>query len=463
MAIYLLSSNGMTDLKGSRAAHSGGSQLFNRTSLLAPIIAIALATNAPLASAAGGYFALGYGPIARQMAGATTALADDAFAGASNPAKFLAAGDRLDLGAELFMPYRRIERVGSGTPYDFSSTSKNSLFLIPEGAYSHRLNERLAWGVTLYGNGGLNTEYKGTTGVPGTNFNPALCGDLPANFLLGCGKLGFDLMQLVIAPGLAYRVTPGHTFGIAPLIGLQLFQAYGLQAFAPLSKLPHDVTNRGTDATFGAGARLGWLGQITPTITLGAAYATRVYMQRSEKYEGLFADGRFDIPENFSLGLALKPTPRWTTTFDFQRISYGGVNALSNGVLNSLLDPANKPLGSSRGSGFNWRDQNNYRAGLAFAVTPTLTVRGGYAYGQLPNDEGINSVTFNMLAPNSRHQASVGFSWRPKPAHELHFACGHFFRGTYRGPSATEFLGIGGEERVTSYVNTLMVAWSWLR
>lgn len=433
-----------------------------RTSLLSAVVALALTTSAGVTRAAGGYFALGYGPIARQMAGATTALADDAFAGASNPAKYLAAGNRTDVGADLFMPYRRIERTGSGTPYDFSSTSKNSLFLIPEGAYSRRLTERLAWGVTLYGNGGLNTEYKDTTGIPGTNFNPRLCGGLPANFLLGCGKLGFDLMQLVVAPGFAVQVAPGHTLGIAPLFGLQLFQAYGLQAFAPLSQHPHDVTNRGTDATFGAGARIGWLGQLTPTITLGAAYATRITMQRSEKYAGLFAQGSFDIPANFSVGIALKPTPRWTATFDFQRINYDGVNALSNGVLNSLLDPVRKPLGSSRGSGFNWRDQTNYRAGLAFAVTPALTLRGGYAYGRRPNDSGINSVTLNMLAPNPVHQASVGFSWRPTPAHELHFAYSHFFRGTYRGPSATALLGIGGEERVTAYVNTLMVAWSLL-
>ena len=59
------------------------------------------------AQAGGGYFALGYGPIARQMAGATTAYGNDAFAGASNPAKWLAAGNRLDFGTEFFMPYRK--------------------------------------------------------------------------------------------------------------------------------------------------------------------------------------------------------------------------------------------------------------------------------------------------------------------------------------------------------------------
>ena len=72
-----------------------------------------LAFAGATAQAAGGYFAMGYGPMARHMAGATTAYAEDAFAGASNPAKWLAAGDRIDIGGELFFPYARVKRTGS--------------------------------------------------------------------------------------------------------------------------------------------------------------------------------------------------------------------------------------------------------------------------------------------------------------------------------------------------------------
>ncbi len=65
--------------------------------------------------AGGGYFALGYGPTARQMAGATTAYGQDAYAGSFNPAKWLAAGNRIDIGTDFFLPYRRVERTGSNT------------------------------------------------------------------------------------------------------------------------------------------------------------------------------------------------------------------------------------------------------------------------------------------------------------------------------------------------------------
>jgi len=414
--------------------------------------------------AAGGYFAIGYGPKARQLAGATTAVADDAFTGSSNPGKLFAAGNRTDVGADIFMPYRRVERTGSNSIYDFSTTSDKGLFLIPEAAFSRRINGRWAWGLTLYGNGGLNTDYRGDNGTPGSSFAPGECGNLPANFFFGCGKAGIDIMQLVVAPGVAYQIAPGHTIGIAPLLTAQRFKAYGFQAFAGLSKLPTDVTNRGKDWALGAGVRVGWFGEITPWLNLGAAYASKVYMDKFEKYEGLLAEGSLDIPANFSVGLALMASERLTFSFDYQRINFGDVKAVSNGVLNTLLDPAGQALGTSGGSGFNWGNQDNFRFGLAYAVTPAVTLRGGYAYGERPQrGDGINSVTFNMLTPTAENQFTAGFSWQPRPERELNFAYVRFIAPDYAGPSASSLLGVGGTEHIAAHVDTVMLSWSWKR
>lgn len=420
------------------------------------------AMTSQTAVAGGGYFALGYGPIARQMGGATTAVTGDAFAGASNPGKLIAAGDRTDVGIEFFMPSRRAKRSGSGTPHDFDSTSRQSLFLIPEFAISRQLNNDLAVGLTLYGNGGLSTQYRDDTGVAGTNFNPAACGAAPANILLGCGKAGFDLTQLVLAPTVAWKLNEKHALGISPLIVAQRFEAYGLQAFAPLSKYPNKVTNNGHDVAFGAGVRIGWYGEFNHWLSAGIGYSSRVYMQEFDRYKGLFAEGSFDIPANYSAGVALRPTQKWLVSLDLQRIEFGEVNSLSNGVLNSLI-PGGAPQGSAGGSGFNWRSRNNFRVGVAYDWSPTLTLRGGFAYGKRPNDESINSVTFNLLAPNPHRAYSAGLTWKPKPGHEMHLAMGHFVEQTYRGPSATAGLGIGGTEEVSPHVEMLMFAWSWTR
>lgn len=426
------------------------------TAVSAVLVLFAVLLTAP-AHAAGGYFVLGYGPYAHQSAGTSTAVGFDAFVGASNPAKLSEVGTRLDLGLLAFMPYRRITRTGSETPFDFQSKSRNDLFLIPDGAYARRINDTWAWGVTLYGNGGLNTEFHDTTGIPGTNNNPARCEDRPGNFFGGCGEAGFDLLQVVVAPSLSFRFAPGHSFGVSPLLAYQQIRVYGLQAFEPLSKYPDRVTNNGYEGAFGAGVRVGWLGRVRPWLDLGASYATRVYMQDFKEYRGLLADGSFDIPANVSLGFALKDR-NLTFAVDVHRIFFGDVPALGNGVLDTLQDPIGKPLGDKKGSGFNWRNQTNYRVALTWHATPRLDLRAGFAYGRVPQADGsTDSASFTMLAPTPALNMTAGFSYRPWHGTELHFAYGAYRRGEYEGDSA---LFPGAQERVEPRCDTVYVAWS---
>lgn len=431
--------------------------------LVARLCLTLIATLLPARShAAGGYFLLGYGPMAHQSGGTAAAIGFDGFSGATNPGKLSFAQDRLDLGVLLFMPYRRIERKGSDTIYDFRTTSRNGFFMLPELGYVDRINQAWSWGLTVYGNGGLNTEYRGDTGVPGSNANPARCGDRPGNFFLGCGKLGFDLSQLIVAPTLSWRLNPQHSFGVAPLLAFQRFKAYGLQAFEGLSAHPDAVTNRGYDQAFGAGVRVGWFGRITPWLDLGAAYSTRVYMEDFDKYRGLIADGgSFDIPANYSAGFALKPHEDWTLGGDVQRIEFGDVKGLGNGVLNSLIDPENSGFGSRNGSGFNWKSIWTYKLALAHATTQRLTLRAGFAYGKRPaRDTSANSTSLNLFAPNPLRQVTAGFTFALNPKSDVQFAYGNYVRGTFKGDSATAGLGVGGTESVTPYVHTVMLGWS---
>jgi long-chain fatty acid transport protein len=267
---------------------------------------------------------------------------------------------------------------------------------------------------------------------------------------------------VIVAPTLAWQYRPGQFLGVAPLLAYQQFKAYGLQAFQGVSQAPEHVTNQGYDSAFGAGLRLGWLARLQPWLTLGATYATRIYMQDFEEYRGLLADGgNFNIPANYSVGIGLQPTPRWTLGLDVQRIEFGGVRALANPVTNSLVDPASKPLGSRNGSGFNWRDQTNYRAAVAYQATTHLTLRAGYAYGKLAQkDKSIDSVSFNMFAPNPRANATVGGSYALGARDEINLAYGRYLQAGYQGPSASAGLGIGGTERIRPFVSTVMIGWT---
>ncbi|MEM1155814.1 MAG: outer membrane protein transport protein, partial [Pseudomonadota bacterium] len=219
------------------------------------LAAICCSVSQPL-TAGGGYFALGYGHLGKQMAGAVTAIANDAYAGASNPAKLTGAGNKLEIGVEFINPNRRVKRTGASgnaSIYNLTSKSRNPFYVVPDFAYARQLRQGLAVGVTVFANGGLNSEYTRTTGVKGSNSNPQACGDRPGNFLTGCGHAGFDLSQLIVAPTLAWEFRPGHSFGVSPLLAAQRFESFGLQGFAAVSKYPEKLTNNGHEIAYGAG------------------------------------------------------------------------------------------------------------------------------------------------------------------------------------------------------------------
>lgn len=439
---------------------SSKARLLGRTLVVLTLCVAALSCPA---QAGGGYFILGYGPMAGQSAGTSAAIGFDGFAGSSNPAKLSMTDDRLDLDVILFNPYRRISRSGATDPdYNFTTTSKNSLFVLPEVGYSHRLDDRFSWGVSLYGNGGLNTEYHGDTGLPGTNRNPAACGNRPGNFFGGCGKLGFDLSQIILAPTLAWKISDDYSLGIAPLLAFQQFKAYGLQAFQGISASPKHVTNQGYARAFGAGVRVGLFGRVAPWLDVGAAYSTKVYFQDFDDYRGLIADhGSFDIPANFSVGFGLRPGGGVTIGGDVQRIFFNNIPALANGVTNSVSNPPEDPFGSRNGTGFHWGNVTTYRLALAWTATERLTLRIGSAFGHHPtNGNDANSTSLNLFAPNPKWQATAGGTWSLTKSSDLHVAYGRYTVSHIDGDSATGALGIGGKESIDPYVNTILIGYS---
>jgi len=263
-------------------------------------LAVIAALAAPLpAVATDGYFSHGYGMKAKGMAGAATATTSDTFGGAVNPAKMVFVGDRIDFGVDLFSPRRSVTRQGEtafGGFYNGSADSDSNYFLIPEFGYNKMINPNLSLGVTVYGNGGMNTDFNTT--LAGPSIAP-VCAGAPANMLLGCGKLGVDYMELIIAPTAAYKLNQNHAVGISPLFGYRRFKVDGLQAFAPISSAPANLTNVGYDSSTGWGVRVGWMGKFSDSVSVGAAYASKMHMSDLDKYRGLFAEqGAFDIPEN---------------------------------------------------------------------------------------------------------------------------------------------------------------------
>ena len=218
------------------------------------------------------------------------------------------------------------------------------------------------------------------------------------------------------------------------------------------------MTSNQHDSSTGAGVRLGWTGQITPEITLGATWSSRTRMGKFDKYKGLFADqGGFDIPENYGVGLTYKATPRLTLATEVQRILYSDVSAVGNPI-NGLLQ--GQALGSSGGPGFGWKDINVYRLGASYDLSDTLTLRGGYSHADQPVPS--SQTLFNVLAPGVvQNHVSLGATWKPSKSGELSVAYTHGFKKTVRGNQSIPSSFGGGEADVSLSENVWGVSYGW--
>ena len=434
-----------------------------------------------VAFATDGYFAHGYGMKALGRGGAAIAMTDDAFGGANNPATMVWVGRRVDIGLQWFRPDREASRVGSGNAGlgipagaldGTASGNGDQNFFIPELAYNHLINPTLSLGVTVYGNGGMNTKYSGgtitnpagrgtcnffQTGAPGPG-NPSY------NLLCGNGDLGVDLSQLIIAPTLAWKFHPQHSVGIAPLFAYQRFEAYGLQPFAGISSSPLNLTNRGHDTSTGWGVRIGWYGQVTPTVGLGATFQSKIYMSKFGNYSGLFAEqGDFDIPMNWGIGAKWQATPKLLLAADYVRIYYSQVKSVGNPSTQApcTFGIPTQPacLGASADSiGFGWKDVGVLKLGGEYRVNSAWLVRAGYNYSQNPIKS--SDVTFNILAPGVvQHHLTVGFTYTLPGGSELTGMYFHAFSNDVTGPTNPLYFPVGGTEKIKLSEDGFGIAW----
>ncbi len=346
------------------------------------------------ARATDGYFANGYGTNYKAMAGAGVALYLGTQAPATNPAAMVFLGKRYDFGIEVFNPNRHFSVTGSpsGFPGTFGLApgtveSGSRYFPIPSLGANWKVGESGTFGISAYGNGGMNTDY--------------------AAAVFGVAPAGVDLSQMFLAPTYARKLGPHHALGISTILAYQRFEAKGLQGFGFFSGDPTSLTNRDHANSYGGGVRVGYLGELSDWLSVGASYQSRIVMTKFDRYSGLFADqGGFDIPQTFTGGVAVKPTDKLTVAVDVQWINYESVKSVGNDFLPNL---AKAPLGTGNGAGFGWHDMTIYKAGLQYEASRDWTLRAGYSYGRQPIRD--NEVLINILAPGVMEQhVTAGFS-----------------------------------------------------
>lgn len=375
---------------------------------------------------------------------------------------------------------------GFVTPGKFDSDG--DWFVIPSMGYNHPLNDRATIGVSIYGNGGMSTKYSNAVWenfapapnqqvvdgqpvfatlpsglsvdeggrlliesgqpIPVTDSVPEGQNGNPNGYLTATGPTGVNLEQLFVEIPYTIKIGNGRqAFGIAPVFAIQSFEAKGLQPFRAASVNPDKVSNNGKDWSYGYGLHLGWYGELTERLALGLSYRTKMWMTDFDEYSGLFADGgSFDIPAMLNFGLAYRVQPNLTVAFDYQRIFYNGIDAVSNSNdidLTPCFGTSPVPaycLGGKSGLGFGWDNMDVFKLGARWKQSDRWTFFGGVSY----NSDLLQSnrqALFNVLTPATvRWHATLGATYSPNKHNQFNLAFAYMPRAEIDGqsPSITQ-------------------------
>jgi len=403
--------------------------------------------------ATNGYFSHGYGTKNKGLAGGGGALPQDAMISATNPAGMAFVEQRIDAGIALFSPRRSYTAssassspdgtfCGANCPFTIGGASggqtidsDNEAFLVPHFAYSQPLDTMSTFGVAVYGNGGMNTEYSG--GV--AQHNDGLGTLATSSGTFGAGKTGVNLEQLFINASYARKFADKGSWGVSAIYAFQRFKAEGLGNFAGFSVDPTNVTDKGTDDSTGLGWKVGVQGEVVSGITLAASYQAEIDMDKFSKYSGLYAEGGdFDIPATLTLGAAWHSSKTAVLTFDVQQIYYSDVPAIANGMDNLVgadscaTGNTEKCLGGSQGAGFGWEDMTIYKLGYQWESSPKWIWRAGFSTGDQPIRS--SEVVFNVLAPGVMEEhITFGFTRKTSQDSEFNFTAMYAPKSTVSG------------------------------
>mgnify|MGYP001288841291 CR=1 FL=1 len=392
----------------------------------------ALATNAS--------YLPGYGSKSLGLGGGGAALPQDALTIVTNVAGLAQVPDGVDLGVTLYSPWTRMNVAGN------AQTTDLHWFPAPSFGIKGTLRPDLAWGFSIYGNGGIGNDYEPSP------FDRAAGGGKPTG-IDHTDRLSLRMVSLLAVPSLAWQATPDHAFGAGLLLSYQSFNAKGLGLFgcftpegakdaacqggAPVpSREPDGLTNNGNAYQFGAGLRVGWLWHAHPRLSVGVGGSTRIKNTRLHKYDRLLPDkGSLDLPPQANIGFAFKATDRLTLLLDYQKTFYEAVAAYSNpGPVLGQAPRREQLLGTDRGFGFGWRDQNMYKLGMHYRWRDDWVLRAGMNHS--PSPIARSQLSFALLNPAIMETTvHVGFTKTLRNGDEITMAAFHGFEERLKGQS----------------------------
>lgn len=425
-------------------------------------VAVSLAITSPAAFATNGMNLEGYGPIATGMGGASMAYDNGTAAMMNNPATL---GMMDDGGNHLDVALGNLGPDVASKAGTNSASSGGTSYMMPAAGWAKR-NGQLTYGVGLFSQGGMGTEYGANT------FMGAGTGQ-DSRSELGVGRLMVPVAynvnsQLIIGGSIDY-VWGGLDLKMPMMVG-DATCAVGAQAgtfsdfLCPNSQVlgTASVTGYGTGGLMdqlsaaigggvdglainfsdsgdftqkasgdGFGGKIGMTYKVNSQVSLGAAYHTKTSMgdwkgnASMDMYVGSTAAGSmpgkitvkdFQWPATIAAGMAYTPNDKWLVAADVKILQWSDTMKDF-----TMMYTPNGMAGESATITFyqDWSDQTVISLGGAYKATDVFTVRAGTNISSNPIPDKFVHPLFPAIVEN---HYMVGFGYEFNPASNLNFS-----------------------------------------
>ncbi|MFP5504764.1 MAG: OmpP1/FadL family transporter [Gammaproteobacteria bacterium] len=438
---------------------------------LTALCAAILPLLTPTAHATNGMNMEGYGPIAAAMGGASMAYDNGTAAMMNNPATIglMDEGKRLDVFFGFLGPDVKAEAGG------MSAKSDGTAYYMPAVGFV-RKRDGLTYGIGMYGQGGMGTEYDGTTFL-GNPAAPGVISNLENRTELSVGRViaplsynvndkltvggsidfvwaGLDLRMAMSGAQFADLATPGQqNAGTASGSLVAAVGGFGL----PVNYAYFDFSNgsrfSGKARGYGGAAKLGAAYKVSSRLTLGASYHSETKLgdmttdnakismnldnggtPTTVELSGKIKVNDFQWPSTWAVGAAFQATDKLLLVGDVKRINWA--DTMQNFSMSFTADQsAGNDLSGAFGPGADlrggtldatlfqrWEDQTVYQIGGAYQVNKQLTLRAGFNYAENPVPDQYLNALFPAIV--ERH-ITAGFGYGFNDAQTIDFSLQH--------------------------------------
>jgi long-chain fatty acid transport protein len=387
----------------------------------------------------------GYGPIAAGMAGASMAYDNGNAAMMNNPATLGLAqdGSRLDVALGFLGPDVK-SSCASAPCAGATAKSGGDSYFMPAAGYT-RKDGAFTYGVGMFAQGGMGTEYAASTWIGMTDAKPQrselgvgrLIAPLTYNVndkLSVGGSLDFVWANLDIRMAM-----PGNV-----LMNLvEPTSTMSLPGVPAVGRIDASDDNDYTGKAKGTGwaGKLGFVYKASPTVTFGATYHSKTALDdlktgvRGATFMAdMTGDGAYDAsigevmpgrliirdfewPETYAFGMAIQATPQTMLALDIKHIGWQDVMK----KFSMTFEPFGMPAGTKVDFALpqNWDDQTVLQLGIAHKVSDALTLRAGASFASNP----IPDQTVNYLFPAiTEEHLTFGAGYNFSKDSEINFA-----------------------------------------